>query len=62
MLADRALVALNTVNAIETGRPHPKEETVEAVVHALEKGGIVFLSDGAMGEGVRFSKPTPPSA
>jgi transcriptional regulator with XRE-family HTH domain len=58
-LADRALVALNTVNAIETDRPYPKEDTIEAVIQALEKAGIVFLSDGVMGEGVRFSKPRP---
>jgi transcriptional regulator with XRE-family HTH domain len=58
-LADRALVAINTVNAIETDRPYPKEDTIESVIHALEKAGIVFLSDGVMGEGVRFSKPRP---
>ena len=58
-LADRALVALNTVNAIETDRPYPKEDTIESVIQTLEKAGIVFLSDGAMGEGVRFSKPRP---
>ena len=61
-LADRALVAINTVNAIETDRPYPKEDTIEAVIHALEKAGIVFLSDGVMGEGVRFSKPRPAKA
>ncbi len=58
-LADRALVAINTVNAIEQDRPYPKDETVEAVTLALEKAGIVFLSDGVMGEGVRFTKPRP---
>lgn len=58
-LADRALVALNTVNAIETDRPYPKEDTIESVIQALEKAGVVFLSNDVMGEGVRFSKPRP---
>jgi DNA-binding XRE family transcriptional regulator len=58
-LADRALVAINTVNAIEKDRPYPKDETIEAVTTALEKAGIVFLADGIMGEGVRFTKPRP---
>jgi transcriptional regulator with XRE-family HTH domain len=58
-LADRALVAINTVNAIEKDRPYPKDDTIEAVVLALEKAGIVFLGDGVQGEGVRFNKPRP---
>ncbi len=53
------MVALNTVNTIETDRPYPKEDTIESVVQALEKAGIVFLPDGVMGEGVRLAKPTP---
>jgi DNA-binding XRE family transcriptional regulator len=58
-LADRALVAINTVNAIETDRPYPKEDTIDSVIQTLEKAGIAFLSDGLMGEGVRFTKPRP---
>ncbi|MEJ1967068.1 MAG: helix-turn-helix transcriptional regulator [Rhizomicrobium sp.] len=53
-LADRALVAINTVRAIERDRPYPKDDTIEAVVRALEKSGISFLSDGPLGEGVRL--------
>ena len=58
-LADRALVAINTVRAIEANRPYPsvKPDSVTAVRRALEKAGIVFLSNGTMGEGVRFAKP-----
>lgn len=56
-LADRALVAINTVRAIETNRPYPKPETTIAVRRALEKAGIVFLPNGTMGEGVRLAKP-----
>lgn len=57
MLADRALVAINTVRAVEQDRPYPKDETVAAIRRALEKGGIVFLPDGTMGEGVRLARP-----
>jgi transcriptional regulator with XRE-family HTH domain len=56
-LADHALVALNTVSAIETDRPYPKPETLQAVRHALQKEGIMFLSEGTMGEGVRLTRP-----
>jgi transcriptional regulator with XRE-family HTH domain len=58
-LADRSLVAINTVNAIEKDQPYPKDDTVQAVIEALEKAGIVFIADGVQGEGVRFSKPRP---
>ncbi len=57
MLADRALVAVNSVRAVERGLLYPKSETVEAMRSALTKGGIVFLSEGVMGEGVRLAKP-----
>ena len=57
ILADRALVAVNSVRAVERGLLYPKSETVEAMRSALTKGGIVFLSEGVMGEGVRLAKP-----
>jgi transcriptional regulator with XRE-family HTH domain len=57
MLADRALVAINTVRAVEQDRSYPKADTVEAVQRALEKAGILFLPDGAMGEGARLIRP-----
>ena len=56
-LADHALLAINTVRAIEQDRPYPKSETMEAVRRTLVKAGIMFLSEGALGEGVRFAKP-----
>ena len=31
--------------------------TVSAVEEALRKGGVTFLSNDTMGEGVRFTKP-----
>jgi transcriptional regulator with XRE-family HTH domain len=59
-LADRAVVAINTVRAIEANRSYPvvKSDSVTAVRRALEKAGIVFLSNGTMGEGVRLAKPS----
>lgn len=56
-LADHALVAINTVRAIERDRPHPKEDTIEAVVKTLEKRGISFFSDGSAIEGVQLLLP-----
>ncbi|HEV2562336.1 MAG TPA: helix-turn-helix domain-containing protein [Rhizomicrobium sp.] len=57
-LADKALVAINTVRAIEADRayPIPRPDSIISVRHALERAGIVFLSNGTMGEGVRFAK------
>jgi transcriptional regulator with XRE-family HTH domain len=59
MLADKALVAINTVRAIENDRPYPspKPDSVSAIRRALERAGIVFLPNATMGEGVRFAKP-----
>lgn len=57
LLADRALVAVNTVRAVERELPYPKPESIDAIRKALVKAGIIFLSDGVMGEGVRLSKP-----
>ena len=56
-LAYRALVAINTIRAIEANRPYPKPDTTTAVRRALEKAGIMFLADGTMGEGVRLARP-----
>ena len=56
-LADRALVAVNSVRAVERGLSYPKAETIQAMQAALRKSGIVFLADDVMGEGVRFAKP-----
>jgi transcriptional regulator with XRE-family HTH domain len=56
-LADRSLLAVNTVRAIEQDRPYPKAETLESVRRALAKAGIMFLPDGTMGEGVRLARP-----
>ena len=59
-LADHAVVAINTVRAIEANRSYPKPDSITAVHRALRKAGIVFLSSGTMGEGVRLARPAPP--
>ncbi|HEY1631821.1 MAG TPA: helix-turn-helix domain-containing protein [Rhizomicrobium sp.] len=56
-LADRALVAVNSVRAIEAERSYVKPETVQSVRRAVEKGGIVFLEASTLGEGVRLARP-----
>ncbi len=50
------------MRAVETKQTYPKPETVEAIRHALAKAGIIFLSEGVMGEGVRLAKPKPEKA
>ena len=39
------------------GSRNLKPDSITAVWQALEKAGIVFLSNDTMGEGVRFAKP-----
>ena len=58
-LADKALVSINTVRAVEANRTYPalKPDTFSAVQKALEKGGIVFIPNSTLGEGVRLHKP-----
>jgi DNA-binding XRE family transcriptional regulator len=62
LLADRALVAVNTLRAVEKNETYTTVESVAAIRNALVKAGIVFLSDGVMGEGVRLSKPVKKSS
>jgi len=58
VLADKALVAVNSVRAVERGQRQTRSETVEAMRAALAKAGIVFLSEDVMGDGVRLAKPS----
>ena len=54
-LADRAILALNTVKLLEVGKTDPKATTIAAIKAALESGGIEFISASAgKGEGVRL--------
>jgi len=56
-LADKALVAVNTLRAIEADKSYPTPGSIAAVQQALACGGVVFLPNGTMGEGVRLAKP-----
>jgi transcriptional regulator with XRE-family HTH domain len=57
-LADKAIVSLNAVVRLETGRVDPRVSTLAAVQEALSRAGIEFLSGGGKGEGVRLTTPT----
>ncbi|CAH1662850.1 MULTISPECIES: helix-turn-helix domain-containing protein [Hyphomicrobiales] len=55
-LADLAKVSTNTITRLEAGE-ELKERTVDAIRHALEAAGVVFLADGETstgGPGVRL--------
>jgi predicted transcriptional regulator len=52
-LADRAIVALNTVIRLEQGVVDSRSSTLESVRRALEAAGIEFLSLREESEGIR---------
>jgi len=54
-LADRAIVALNTVIRLEQGVVDTRSSTLEAVRRALEAAGIEFLSLREDTEGIRYT-------
>jgi predicted transcriptional regulator len=56
-LADRAIVSLNALVRLETGKVDSRISTLSAVQAALIKAGIEFLSASDKGEGVRLSEP-----
>ena len=55
-LADRAVVALNTVIRLEQGVVDSRSSTLEAVRRALEAAGIEFLSLREESEGIRVRR------
>jgi predicted transcriptional regulator len=55
-LADRAIVALNTVIRLEQGVVDCRSSTLDAVRRALEAAGIEFLSLREDGEGIRVRR------
>jgi len=60
-LADRAIVALNTVIRLEQGVVDSRSSTLDAVRKAIEGAGIEFLSRRGDSEGIRFGRrPRPP--
>ncbi|AYG57811.1 helix-turn-helix domain-containing protein [Rhizobium jaguaris] len=54
-LADKAIVSLNAVVRIETGKVDPRISTLNAIETALRKAGVEFLAAGTKGEGVRLN-------
>jgi predicted transcriptional regulator len=56
-LADRAIVALNTVIRLEQGTVNSRSSTLDAVRRALEAAGIEFLSLRENSEGIRVHRP-----
>ncbi|MCP1215096.1 helix-turn-helix domain-containing protein [Acetobacter orientalis] len=72
-LAAKSGVPKRTLVRFELGEGVPRQSTVEALAHTLERAGIAFIADmdvgGGDGEGVRFRqsryleyRPTPKQA
>jgi predicted transcriptional regulator len=55
-LADRAIVALNTVIRLEQGTVDSRSSTLDAVRRALEAAGVEFLSLREDSEGIRVRR------
>ncbi|HYG86149.1 MAG TPA: helix-turn-helix transcriptional regulator [Azospirillum sp.] len=55
-LADKAIVSLSSVIRLEKGQS-TTTDIYFRVCQALEEAGVVFLSAGRHGEGVRLSSP-----
>jgi len=57
-LADRAVVATNTVARFEAGAVDPRSSTLASIRRALARAGIEFLDDDSHAEGVRLKNKT----
>jgi transcriptional regulator with XRE-family HTH domain len=57
-LADRAIISLNALARLETGKADSRASTIQAIERALTKAGIEFLAKGDRGEGVRLRRPS----
>jgi predicted transcriptional regulator len=56
-LADKAIVSLNALVRLESGKVDPRVSTLEAIEKTLVKAGIEFIPSGTKGEGVRLNNP-----
>ena len=56
-LADRAVLSLNAIVRLETGKADTRVSTLTSVQKALVGAGIEFLPAGMKGEGVRLRDP-----
>lgn len=55
-LADRAVVALNTVIRLEQGVVDSRSSTLQSIRKVLEAAGVEFLSLSEDGEGIRIRR------
>jgi predicted transcriptional regulator len=60
-LADRAIVALNTVIRLEQGVVDSRSSTLDSLRRVLETAGIEFLSLREDSEGIRVRRSRPDS-
>ncbi|CDX39596.1 Helix-turn-helix motif [Mesorhizobium plurifarium] len=56
-LADKAIVSLNALARLESGKVDSRVSTMQAIEAALARAGVEFLSAGQKGEGVRLLDP-----
>lgn len=55
-LAKAAGISTTALNNIERGIADPKASTLGAIQQALEKVGVIFISENGEGPGVRLRK------
>lgn len=56
-LADKAIVSVNALARLESGKVDPRASTLEAIETTLARAGIEFIPSGSKGEGVRLVSP-----
>lgn len=56
-LADKAIVSLNALVRLESGKVDSRVSTLQAIEVALRKAGVEFLPAGQKGVGVRLLHP-----
>jgi len=56
-LADKAIISLNALVRLESGKVDSRASTLEGIENALTKGGIEFIPRDTKGEGVRLKSP-----
>jgi transcriptional regulator with XRE-family HTH domain len=57
-LAKASGISLTALNNIERGAADPRASTLQAIEHALERAGVVFLDENGGGVGVRLKRST----
>lgn len=55
-LAKLAGMSTTGLNNIEKGKADPKTSTLQAIRHALESAGVIFIDSNGDGPGVRLRK------